>query len=254
MNADAVVIMDADGEDRPKDIPVLIAQHNVQPAHLIVASRTRRSEGFIFRVGYSLYKNLFRLLSGKNISFGNFSLIPMFLVKKLVYVPSIWNHFAATALNSCFPLSLVPCARGSRYAGEPKTNLVNLVVHGLSAIAVFSDVMLTRMLLFLAFTTSAGVVASLIVVVMRLFTNVAAPGWATSAIGIIAIVCLQSLLLVMMAAFIVLSNRATIVLPPIQHAKHFIDHVVMLFPRNATREATETFALPRWQKNLRDGE
>ena len=78
---------------------LLIARYNVQPGHLIVASRTQRSEGLIFRVGYLLYKKLFRLLTGQDINFGNFSLIPMSLVKRLVCVPSIWNHFAATVLR-----------------------------------------------------------------------------------------------------------------------------------------------------------
>jgi polyisoprenyl-phosphate glycosyltransferase len=172
-------------------------------------------------------------------------------LKQLLYVPSIWSHFAATVLNSRLPLSLVACARGSRYVGEPKTNLVNLVVHGLSAIAVFSEVMLTRLLLFLVLATSTGALVTLIVVALRLFTNVAAPGWATSVIGTIAIICLQTLLLVMMAAFIVLSNRSTIALPPILHAKDFIDDVVMLFPRNAPRETTEPFALPGLHENPR---
>ena len=59
MIADAMVIMDADGEDRPQDIGLLIERHKAQPGHLVVVSRGQRSEGFVFRVGYSLYKGLF---------------------------------------------------------------------------------------------------------------------------------------------------------------------------------------------------
>jgi hypothetical protein len=236
--ADAVVIMDADGEDRPQDIPLLIEQHTARPGHLIAVSRAQRSEGLVFRISYWLYKNIFRLLTGKNISFGNFSIIPMNLAKRLSFVPSLWNHFAATVLCSRVPLSLVPSARGHRYVGKSKMNFVNLVVHGLSAISVFSDAMLTRMLLFFVLATSIGALAAVVVVVLRLFTDLTTPGWASSVIGSVAVICLQALLLTIISAFMVLSSRSTFVPPPIQHAKDFIDQVVTLFPVNALGQPT----------------
>ena len=116
-------------------------------------------------------------------------------------------------------------------------NLINLVVHGLSAISVFSEAMLTRILCFFVFATSIGALAILVAVVLRLFTDVTAPGWATSIVASVAIMCLQALLLTMMAAFLALSNRSIIVLPSNGHAQAFIDHVVTLFSRNAMSEA-----------------
>ena len=113
---------------------------------------------------------------------------------------------------------------------------VHLVVHGLSAISVFSEAMLTRILLFFVLATGTGALAILIAVALRLFTDVAAPGWATSIVGSVAIICLQALLLTTMAAFLVLSNRSAIVLPPIEQAQHFIDHIVILFTRNECGE------------------
>lgn len=157
----------------------------------------------------------------------------MKLVKRLSCVPSLWNHFAATVLRSRLPLSLVPSARGRRYAGKSKMNFVNLVVHGLSAISVFSEAMLTRILLFLLLATGIGALAVVVVVALRLFTDLATPGWASSVVGSVAIICLQALMLTMMSAFMVLSSRSTIVPPPDEHAKDFIDHVVALFPGNA---------------------
>jgi polyisoprenyl-phosphate glycosyltransferase len=236
--ADAVVIMDADGEDRSKDIRVLIEGHMAKPGHLIAASRTQRSEGPLFRVSYSLYKSAFRLLTGKDISFGNFSLIPMNLVKRLSHTPSLWNHFAATVLCSRVPLSLVPSTRGCRYVGKSKMNFVNLVVHGLSAISVFPEAMLTRILLFFVLAASIGVLAAVSVVALRLFTDLAAPGWASSIVGSVAIICLQALLLTMMSAFMVLNSRSTFLPPPNVHAKDFIDHVITLFPDKALSQPT----------------
>jgi glycosyltransferase involved in cell wall biosynthesis len=236
--ADAVVIMDADGEDRPQDIRLLIEQHTARPGHLIAASRIQRSEGLLFRISYFLYKKAFRVLTGQHISFGNFCLIPMNLIKKLSYVPSLWNHFAATVLRSRLPLLLVPVARGHRYAGKSKMNFVNLAVHGLSAISVFSEAMLARFLLLFVLVTSIGTLAAVVVVALRLFTDFTTPGWASSVIGSISVICLQALLLTMISAFIVLNNRSTFVPPPNQHAKDYIDQVLTLFPVNTLGQRT----------------
>jgi hypothetical protein len=239
--ADAAVVMDADGEDRPQDIRLLIERHAAKPGHIVAAYRVRRSEGLLFRAFYFLYRRTFRLLTGQDITFGNFSLIPAPQLKRLSCVPSLWNHFAATVLRSRLPLSFVPCARGRRYAGKSKMNFVSLVVHGLSAISVFADAMLTRLLLFFVLATGVGALATVVVIALRLFTDLATPGWASSIVGSVAIICLQALLLTMMSAFLVLSGRSTIVPAPNERANDFIDEVVALYPRSGS---DETSAVP----------
>src|SRR5512134_2913444 len=54
---DAVVIMDADGEDRPEDVGRLLAVLADQtPPSVVFAERTRRSEGLSFTLLYGLYR------------------------------------------------------------------------------------------------------------------------------------------------------------------------------------------------------
>src|SRR5262245_54611813 len=45
---EAVIVMDSDGEDRPEDIPMLLAALRAHPRRVIVARRARRSEGPVF--------------------------------------------------------------------------------------------------------------------------------------------------------------------------------------------------------------
>ena len=227
-SADAVVVMDSDGEDRPSDIQLLVDEHFAKPRHIIAASRKQRSEGLLFRVFYVMYKFAFKVLTGREISFGNFSLLPAASLNKLVSTPSLWNHYAATVASSRLPLSLVPTSRGRRYAGRSSMNFVSLVVHGLSAISVFSESMLARILLFFVLATVVGFIIAVVVVALRLFTDLATPGWATSVLGSFAVVFLQALLLAMMSGFLVLNNRSTILPAPIDYAKNFIDQEVWL--------------------------
>src|ERR1700722_18748072 len=85
-NFDIVVVMDSDGEDRPEDIAALIAASDAHPGEIVLARRVARSETRVFRAGYVLYKFLFRIFSGRTINFGNFSLLPMAAVRRLVYM------------------------------------------------------------------------------------------------------------------------------------------------------------------------
>jgi hypothetical protein len=72
---DAIVVMDSDGEDRPEDVMRLCAANESHPDAVTFAGRASRTESHAFRAGYRSYKVLFRLLTGRAINFGNFSLL-----------------------------------------------------------------------------------------------------------------------------------------------------------------------------------
>ena len=135
---DAIIVMDSDGEDRPSDIPFLLAEAARKPGYIICAQRRRRPGLLIFRMWYECYKLVFRLLTGSRIDFGNYCLIPTDRLEAVVSNSSIWNNLAGTLTRSRLPLTSFPSDRGRRYAGSSKMNFVSLVTHGLSAMAVYS--------------------------------------------------------------------------------------------------------------------
>jgi len=97
---ETVVVMDADGEDRPEDLVRLVEAHSALPQKKIIfAERTRRSEGAMFRFLYQIYRTLHSSLTGYKIRFGNFSIIPRKLLGSLVVDPNLWLHFAATVVS-----------------------------------------------------------------------------------------------------------------------------------------------------------
>ncbi|PLZ34369.1 hypothetical protein CBP10_05975 [Fischerella thermalis WC558] len=64
----AVVVMDSDGEDDPKDIPKLVYKCREENySKIVFARRTQRSETWLFKVFYKIYKYLFKLLTGEYI-------------------------------------------------------------------------------------------------------------------------------------------------------------------------------------------
>jgi glycosyltransferase involved in cell wall biosynthesis len=204
---DVVVVMDSDGEDEPDDVPRLIAACCDQPGAVVVAERSKRSEGVTFRLGYQIYRIVFRLLTGRRIRFGNFCAMGIDVADRLANTPNAWNHLAATLLRSGLPIIAIPSPRARRFAGTPSTNFVSLLAHGLSALAVFSDYVFARLLLVSAVLAGIAMVGGAIVIFVRFSTDLAIPGWATEAVGIFAIVFIQALLLFLIGAVQLMATR-----------------------------------------------
>ena len=231
--ASVVITMDADGEDRPSDIGLLLARHWERPNRIIAAGRGKRSEGLTFRFFYKIYQTVFRLLTGKFINFGNFLLIPAPLLKRIVFLGDIWNNLPAALAKSRLPLDVIPTERGKRYRGVSKMNFTALVIHGMCAISVFIDVLLTRMLLASISVAALAVLGMGIVIGMRVFTALAIPGWATSAFGILGIIVAQMVLLAMVSVLSFLNNRSVHPIIPIAVADGFISRRLSLFSRHS---------------------
>ena len=220
--ADAVLVMDSDGQDRAEDVATLLAAAQSHPDHVVLAARVRRAEPLLFRCCWRLYRLMFRALTGCRIDFGNFSLVPAAAARRLVHMPDLWNHLAAAIMRSRLPCTAVPTARGERFAGRSKMNLAALVVHGLSAMSVYCDVILVRVLLAagaLAGLAGLGIVA---VVAIRIGTRLAVPGWATAAAGDLLIIMLQTVAVAVAASLTLLARRSSRPIVPVLDCAAFV--------------------------------
>lgn len=219
---DHLAIMDSDGEDTPEALVSMLDLAASADQTAIVAQRAERSEGLAFRLFYQLYVRLFQLLTGKRINFGNFMVLPQGHVRRLVHLPNIWNNIAATLVHSRLPVRYVPTVRGKRYAGNSSMGFVGLVLHGLGAISVFAEIVFVRMLIAsLGVLASAGL-GAIAVVALKYLTDTAIPGWATNVMGFLATIGLQAVMVPVLLAFIVLGNRSSIQVLPIDMAPRFI--------------------------------
>jgi hypothetical protein len=221
-DVDAVVVMDGDGEDRPADLVALLASSQRRPGHVVFAHRAKRSEGRSFRLAYLLYRQIFRLLTGRTISFGNYVLIPMAAVRRLAHMPELWNNLAATIMRSRLRYTTVPTERGKRYAGRSKMNLVALVVHGLSAMSVYTDTIFVRVLLGAAAVAALSIAGIVGVAVTRFATDLAIPGWATTAAGDLLIILSQTTVVMVATSLMMLAGRSNRPIVPIVDCQRFI--------------------------------
>jgi hypothetical protein len=218
----SVLVMDSDGEDRPEDIATLLEAARIHPDHVILARRVRRSEGPGFRFGYVVYKLMFRLLTGKVINFGNFCLLPIAAVRSLVHTPDLWNNLAATIMRSRLRKTVVPTMRGIRLAGQSLMDLPALVIHGLSAMLVYSDLIFVRVLLACAMAGLAAVFGAVLVVLVHVTTSFGIPGWASNMMGDLLIILMQTVVIAVATTLTVLSNRSQRPIVPYVDAPAFV--------------------------------
>ncbi len=218
----AVIVMDGDGEDAPTDIPRLIYQCGEQnDSKIVFAKRTQRSETLVFRVFYWVYKSLFKLLTSEDMEIGNFSIIPHTILSRVVILSETWNHFAAGILKAKVPFTTIPCKRSRRIAGQSKMNFVSLVMHGLSAISVYGDVIGIKALL----ATIALMLASLLLVAVIIIVRVAIPNWAPYVAGLSLIVFLQCMTACLAFIFLILNGRNNFSFLPKRDYSYFVHDV-----------------------------
>lgn len=178
---DLVVTLDADGEDRPEDLPRLLTPliNENRPQKVVLALRSKRRESFAFKAFYLLFRLMFRTLTGTTVRSGNFAAMPGSVARRALLHPTFDLCYSSALLAVDLPTEYVPCERGERYEGRSKMTYGRLAMHGLRMLMPFTDRIAIRMLgVFVVFLV-LGLVLAATVVSIKLFTDSAIPGWTS---------------------------------------------------------------------------
>ncbi len=223
---DAVLVMDADGEDKPEDVPRLI-QHftDFGGDKIVFAERLKRSEGLVFKFFYKTYQVMHYLLTGIPVKVGNFSIIPFNRLSALTTVSELWNHYAAAVFSSRAPYVSLPTSRGKRLGGKSKMNFTALVIHGLSAISVFTDLAGVRLLLFSFFLSVLLITCLFFILGAQITSTLLIPEWLSFYTVFLLILLLQVSIGCFSMVFFMLINRSNLNFIPIRDCKHFVGMV-----------------------------
>jgi glycosyltransferase involved in cell wall biosynthesis len=189
---DFVVTLDADGEDRPEDLPRLLEPLLRAPTNrrqVVLAARTRRRETLAFKILYFFFKHLFLLATGTLIRSGNYAAYRGWLARHILFHPHFDLCYSSSLLSLNLQTIRVPCERGSRYAGQSKMSYVKLVMHGVRMLMPFADRIAVRGMIVFSFFFFLGLMVGAGAVAVRLFTEFAIPGWATYVILLSLLLC-----------------------------------------------------------------
>lgn len=188
---DVVVTMDADGEDRPEDLPRLLEPvlASGPDNHVVaLASRTRRQESVGFKVGYFGFRLVFRLLTGTVVRTGNFVAYRAAVAQKVLQHPYFDLCYSSSFISLDGPRVFVPCPRGLRVDGRSRMNRTRLGIHAVRMLMPFLDRIAIRMLVGFASLFCVSLLSMVAIVLVKLFTDEAIPGWATyTALGVLVV-------------------------------------------------------------------
>ena len=145
---DRVIVMDADGEDRPEEINDFFRVSKENPNVTITGNRFKRSEGIIFKTLYEIHKTLTFIFTGKLVKFGNFTCLPKKHVLQLIEKSYLWNTYSSSVLRTINDRLSISSTRGKRYVLPSKMNFFGLFFHSLTIISVFRKEVIIRSILF----------------------------------------------------------------------------------------------------------
>lgn len=214
---DTVITLDGDGEDRPEDIPRMLAPLAGRAGtdqRIVLALRTKRNESLSFKLMYRLFRLLFRALTGTTVQSGNFATMPGAVAKRVVLHPTFDLAYSSTILALDLPIEYVPCERGERYAGRSKMTYGRLAMHGVRMLMPFTDRIAIRALFVLTATLCLGVAIALAVGVLALLgASVSAwLGFAALGAAVVSLVAIGNFV----ALFVLFSQTRAISLASIE--------------------------------------
>lgn len=164
---DIVVTLDGDGEDRPEDIPRLIAalEAKTESGTAVVARRTHRDVSLRFRLLYLVFRAVYRILTGTTVRSGNFAAYRGSYVRSMLFHPTFDLCYSSSLVVASPNLVYVPCARGARYAGKSKMDTPKLIAHGIRMLMPLADRIAIRSLVLSAMMVGGTLIASALLVV-----------------------------------------------------------------------------------------
>jgi hypothetical protein len=210
-NLSACVVMDSDGEDTPESIPRLLDAVRDESVDVAVAERAKRSETLTFQAFYAVYKRLFKVATGQVLRFGNFMALSPKALERISGMYETATHVAGAVVKARLRRADVPTDRGVRYAGQSRMNFPSLVLHGMRAVMVFADLVLTRMALALV-AMAALVIVVVAAALLAKLAGATTPGWVTLVTGFALSLFLQTGLFTMIT--LIVSSLGRVDTPP----------------------------------------
>lgn len=131
-----VTILDSDGEDDVNKIPDMIKAAELNKGKIIVSTRTKRKEHYLFQLFYIIHKILTFIFTFKWISFGNFSSFDSRLIKYILSNNCSWLAYSGCIAKNCH-IYKIQAERKKRLIGESKLSAIGLIYHSLRVNAVF---------------------------------------------------------------------------------------------------------------------
>jgi len=176
---DLALFMDADLQDPPSALPLLFQEWK-NGADTVVVERNQRSErlSFLFKWFYFLLHKTCKGLPP--ISFGTHSLIDRSVVERMKIQKERHRYFPGLVSFCSSQIASVNLPRAKRQFGSSRVGLLGLGQLGLTAIMGYSSAPIRLVALIGAACSLGSVMGGALIIAVKVFTDWAIPGWAST--------------------------------------------------------------------------
>lgn len=175
---DGLILMDADLQDAPELVPELVRRWQSGLKSVQVA-RTRRGESGWFRICHFVFSRVFHRLSGLRSDVGIFGIYDRTVVQAIRSYPERLRYIPGIVSSVGFPRDYLPAPRNKRARGESRVGFPGLLRLGFLAWLSYSSIPI-HIITGVGFVISlCALIAALVVIGVRLLTEMAIPGWAS---------------------------------------------------------------------------
>ncbi len=199
-----VVTMDADLQDPPELLPVLLGTARAQGVDVVYARRADRASDTVFkRTTAGLYYRLVRRSAGVDVpaSVGDYRLMSSRVVHALRRLPERHRVYRLLVPWLGYPSAIVDHARAPRAAGRTKYPLRRMVRLAVNSLTSFSTAPLAAATV-LGLTSAVLAMLGALAVVVNFVVGRTVPGWASMTVAVLFIGSVQLLCLGVLGSYV----------------------------------------------------
>ena len=196
VTGDLVVVMDGDLQDRPEEIPRLVAEYE-RGYDVVYGRRVSRKESPPKRASYYLFYRLMQRLSevAVPVDSGDFALLSRRVVDEINRLPERHRYIRGLRTWVGFPQTGIDIERDPRAGGEPSYTVGKLFRLAFDGVFAFSVAPLRAAWLFGALASAAASLYAVYAIVQRLFLGTSPQGFTALIVAITFFAGIQLLFL-----------------------------------------------------------
>ena len=176
---DIALFMDADLQDPPEAIPEMFSAWE-KGSKTVVAERATRAEKnkLLFNTFYYLLHKVAPTLPPVN--FGTHCLLDFTVMNRIKQIKERNRYFPGIVGFSSPKIEAVPIHRLSRHSGKSRVGITGLIQLAITAFLSFSSTPVRLVSVLGLIASLAAMVAGTVILGIKLFTDLAIPGWAST--------------------------------------------------------------------------
>lgn len=178
---DAVVLMDADLQDSPEDLPLLIEKWR-EGYEVVYAMREKRKENFLMRAAFRTFYRVQTYLANVRmpVDSGIFCLMDRKVVDSIKSLPEQNRYLPGLRAWVGFRQTGVPMERAERYDRRARVGLRGLVKLAIDGVIGFSSFPLRIATFMSLFVGMISLLVIFFILFHKFVTHKALPGWAST--------------------------------------------------------------------------